>query len=188
MTETDAMRKDIQGLSEDPFFKKPVCTHTTKPKKQKTKQLRLDSQTRVNPRRTHGLGIWGNPRVVMGVRVDKKLKLAFTEVAKARFGSTCNPIESFMSTIVGVYSNELLAGVNPSATISIGEIKIERNLRERRKLEVDVEPVNEALHCGFTGCEEEAIALGLYKGVQYRLCFKHLQEAKNNRKVWTVLQ
>jgi len=165
-------------------------TPTTKPKRSsKTKQLRLDSQTRVNPHRTHGLGIWGNPRVVMGVRVDKKLKKAFTEVAKARFGSTCNPIESFMATIVGVYSNEFLAGVNPSATVSIGEIKIERNLRERRKLEVDVEPeVDSALKCGFTGCEEEAISLGVYKGTQYRLCFRHLAEAKANRKAWTVLQ
>jgi len=162
----------------------------TKPKRSsKTKQLRLDSMSRVNPHRTHGLGLWGNPRVVMGVRVDKKLKKAFTEVAKARFGSTCNPVESFMAAVVGVYSSELLAGVNPCPTVSIGEIKIERNLRERRKLEVDLEPeVDSGLHCGFVGCEEEAIALGLYKGVQYRLCFKHLGEAKNNRKVWTVLQ
>jgi hypothetical protein len=124
----------------------------------------------------------------MGVRVDKKLKKAFTEVSKARFGSTCNPIESFMASVVGIYSSELLAGVNPSPTISIGEIKIERNLRERRKLEVDVEPVNETLRCGFTGCDEEAVGLGVYKGVQYRLCFRHVAEAKNNRKVWTVLQ
>ena len=144
--------------------------------------------TGVNPVHTHGLGIWGNPRVVMSVRVDKKLKFAFKDASKALFGSTCNPIESWMAGIVGIHQNQKMSGVNPSTTVSIGEIKIERNLRERRKLEVDVEPVNEALRCGFLGCEEEAIGLGLYKGTQYRLCFRHLAEAKANRKAWTVLQ
>jgi len=160
----------------------------TKPTKPKIKQLRLDSMTGVNPKHTHGLGIWGNERVVMGVRVDKGLRKEFKQVAKAKFGSTCNPIESFMAGVVGAYRHDLELGVNPCNTVSIGEIKIERNLRERRKLEVDVEPVNEALRCGFTGCEEEAKGLGVYKGVQYRLCFRHLAEAKANRKAWTVLQ
>lgn len=123
----------------------------------------------------------------MSVRVDKGLRKRFKEVAKAKFGSTCNPIESFMAGVVGAYNRDLEAGVNPCNTVNIGEIKIERNLRERRRLEVDVEPVNEALRCGFAGCEEEAIGLGMYKGTQYRLCFRHLAEAKNNRKVWTVL-
>jgi len=190
MTETDTMRKDIQALSEEPYFKKPVCPRTTKPKRSsKTKQLRLDSNTGVNPKHTHGLGIWGNERVVMSIRVDKGLKKEFKPASKALFGSTCNPIESWMAGIVGVFKNQKMSGVNPSTTVSIGEIKIERNLRERRRLEVDVEPeVNSALKCGFTGCEEEAISLGVYKGTQYRLCFRHLAEAKNNRKVWTVLQ
>lgn len=160
---------------------------TPKPKLPKTKQLRIDCMTGVNPKHTHGLGIWGNERVVMSIRVDKGLKKEFKPASKALFGSTCNPIESWMAGIVGIFKNQKMSGVNPSTTVSIGEIKIERNLRERRKLEVDVEPVNEALHCGFTGCEEEAIGLGMYKGTQYRLCFRHLAEAKNNRKVWTVL-
>jgi hypothetical protein len=70
----------------------------------------------------------------MGIRVDKLLKKRFTEVAKLKFGSTCNPIESFMAGVVGAYNRDLELGVNPSATVNIGEIYIERNLRERRKL------------------------------------------------------
>jgi hypothetical protein len=109
--------------------------------KKKTKQLYLDSLTRVNPSHKHGLGLWGNPRVVMGIRVDKGLKKAFTNVAKAKFGSTCNPIESFMAGVVGSYYRDLEAGVNPSNTVNIGEIRIERNLRERRKMTVVTETV-----------------------------------------------
>jgi hypothetical protein len=74
---------------------------------------------------------------VFGVRVDEKLALAFNRVAKAKFGSTCNPIESFMAAVVGVETNPTLVGVNPG--ITIGEIKIERNLRERRKVTRTVE-------------------------------------------------
>jgi hypothetical protein len=112
-----------------------VILKTSKPKtKQKTKQLRLDSMTGVNPKHSHGFGIWGNERVVMSIRVDKKLKLAFKEASKALFGSTCNPLESWMAGVVGIYYNQKMSGVNPSITVDIGEIKIERNLRERRKL------------------------------------------------------
>jgi hypothetical protein len=95
--------------------------------------------TGVNPVHTHGLGIWGNLRVVMGVRVDKLLKKRFTEVAKAKFGSTCCPIESFMAGVVGAYNSDLESGVNPSNTVEIGQIIIQRNIRERRKLVVEKE-------------------------------------------------
>jgi len=154
-------------------------------KKQKIKQLRLDSNTGVNPVHTHGLGIWGNPRVVMSVRVDSKLKMRFKMASKALFGSTCNPIESWMAGIVGIHQNQKMSGVNPSTTISIGEIKIERNLRERRKLVVD--PVFAdvpVLHCGFANCENVAVGTGFYKDTQFRLCSKHLAEAKINGRNW----
>jgi hypothetical protein len=88
-----------------------------------------DSITGVNPKRSHGFGLWGNERVVIGVRVDKELYLRFKSVSKRVFGSVCNPIESFMAAVVGLAEN----GVNPSNTIRIGKIVIERNLRERRK-------------------------------------------------------
>ena len=153
-------------------------------KQPKNKQLRLDSMSRVNPRRTHGFGVWGNPRVVMSIRVDKGLKKAFKEVAKAKFGSTCNPIESFMAGVVGAYYSDIEAGVNPCSTINIGEIKIERNLRERRKMDSEPYADSVVLHCDFAGCEEKAVGLGLYKGAQFRLCRVHLEAARLNRKVW----
>jgi hypothetical protein len=103
-------------------------------RKPRVTQLHIDSLTRVNPVRTHGLGLWGNRRVVFGVRVDEELKKRFNLVAERVFGSTCNPVESFMAAVVGCYQNPTLDGVNPS--ITIGEIRIERNLRERRKLVV----------------------------------------------------
>jgi len=88
-----------------------------------------DSITGVNPKRTHGFGLWGNERVVVGIRVDKELYLRFKSVSKRVFGSVCNPIESFMAAVVGLAEN----GVNPSNTVRIGRVVIERNLRERRK-------------------------------------------------------
>lgn len=116
----------------------------TPQRKPKLVQQHIDSITRVNPERTHGLGLWGNKRVVFGVRVDERLALAFVRVAKAKFGSTCNPIESFMASVVGCYQNPTLDGVNPS--ITIGEIKIERNLRERRKVEVVTRETTESVY------------------------------------------
>jgi hypothetical protein len=160
---------------------------TTPQATQESKDLEQEqgSCTGVNPCRTHGFGIWGNPRVVMGVRVDKELKKRFTDVSKRVFGSTCNPIESFMAAIVGVYSNDNLVRVNPSNTVNIEKIVIERNLRERRKLEVEG---SEGL-CGVAGCREDAVGRGVWlaKGVEYDLCRVHFLEAKCNPKLWRVL-
>jgi hypothetical protein len=140
--------------------------------------LGLAEKTKV---RTHGLGCWGNPRVVMGVRVDSELKKQFTAVSKRIFGSTCNPIESFMATIVASAQN----GVNFGTTVEIGKIVIERNLRERRKLEVERA---DGL-CEFAGCCEVAIgrAVWLSNKREYTLCKLHLRQASADRKNWRVL-
>lgn len=114
------------------------CVRETLPTDSHSRQLKLSScNTGVDPVHSHGLGVWGNPRVVFSVRVDKKLKKRFTLVSKRVFGSTCNPVESFMASIVGSYDLNQNSGVYPS--ITIGEIKIERNLRERRKLDTQFE-------------------------------------------------
>jgi len=116
---------------------------------------------------------------VLGVRVDKELKKQFIRVSKAKFGSCCNPIESFMAAVVGC-SN---VGVSPS--ITIGDIRIERNLRERRKLETEtydgVAERTVSVTCGFNDCTEKAIAEGFYKGEKYLLCSLHLSEIRENR-------
>lgn len=165
-------------------------------KRQKSRQLSLDSITGVNPVRTHGLGRWGNPRVVFGVRVDKKLALAFTKVAKAKFGSTCIAIEAFMASVVGCSEQLETSGVNPSITIDIGEIKIERNLRERRKLtktvtiEEETETTETLTKCGFKDCKRTPVGKGVYlptkEPTEIPLCAVHLEAALENRGAWKV--
>ena len=112
----------------------------------------------------------------MSIRVDKGLKKQFTLASKALFGSTCNPIESYMATIVGFYNNQTNLWVNPSHTktpvVNIGEIRIERNLRERRKLVVDAVPVD---NCMIGSCGRVAVDTGLYEGKEYRLCGFHVE-------------
>jgi hypothetical protein len=69
--------------------------------------------------------------------------------------------------------------VNFGQTVVIDRLSIERNLRPRRNLPVDV--------CGFRGCEEPAIASGIWQNTKpFRLCEKHLQKAKADSKNWRV--
>jgi hypothetical protein len=135
--------------------------------KPKLVQQHIDSMSRVYPERKHGLGAWGNPRVPMTIRVDSGLKSAFKSVAKAQFGSTCNPLECVMAAIVGVCQNPKLDGVYPS--ITIGEIKIERNLRERRKVTrtVETETVYERMDKNLASVKKAAIECAPKIAVDY---------------------
>jgi hypothetical protein len=135
----------------------------------------------------------------MSVRVDKGLKSAFKVASRALFGSTCNPIESWMAGVVGVHQNQLVNGVNPCTTIDIGEIRIERNLRERRKythtVEQDGVPVSGPVvsetvvadGCEVVGCVNKAIGRGQYrargqeKPVEFRFCVSCFEEYKGKR-------
>jgi hypothetical protein len=162
-------------------------------RRHKQKQLRIDSMTGVNPKRVYGIGLWGNRRTVWSCRCDEKLAKAFNRVAIAKFGSICNPVECFMATVVGVYNAEQILGVNPSLTIDIGEIKIERNLRERRKMtktatvETETE-TEETPVCGYVKCNKHAVARGLFRGKrEYLLCEDHFAEAKVDRSNWSGL-
>jgi len=165
-----------------------------KRKRAKLQQLRIDSMTGVNPKHTHGFGLWGNERVVMSIRVDKKLKKAFSEASKALFGSTCNPIECYMATIVGLHQNNKMNGVYPRITVDIGTIQIQRNLRERRKLsktvvktETETETIETIIKCGFKDCNNEAVGKGVFKsGKERLLCEKHLKIARDSLD-WEVL-
>jgi hypothetical protein len=157
----------------------PRNRRTRKKRKQKPKQLRIDnSKLGVYPKHTHGFSIWGNERVPMTIRVDKELKKQFKTAAKSLFGSTCNPLECVMAAFVGTYKNQLLKGVYPTFTVDIGEIKIERNLRERRKIvgETETETKQDAVRCGFKGCRDKAASKGCYipKNRVVPLCAKHL--------------
>jgi len=137
---------------------------------------KLDSITGVNPTRSHGVGLWGNKRVVIGIRVDEGLYNAFKPVAKRVFGSVCSPFETFMATVLA--SNEL--GVNFGNTVEIGTVIIERNLRERRKLLVKrTKPtVTPKLGCDFCG---KVPVVGSYRhtsGIQKRACGYHAEILK----------
>ena len=154
--------------------------------------------TGVNPIHTHGLGIWGNERIVAGFRVDKKLYKEFKPAAVDLFGSTCNPLGAFMAGVVGVYKKQRINGVNPQPTISIGEIKIERNLRERRKppkmvtVEEETETpteklidVTKCIYCKATASDK---AKFLPTETVYGLCSQHLVDvAFANRDKWKHL-
>lgn len=130
-----------------------------------------DSMTREYPKRIHSLGIWNNPREPFTVRVDKGLAKAFVLASKAYFGSTCNPIESYMAAIVGLSQS---GWVNPSNTVNIGEIKIERNLRERRKITKTIE-IEKAILCEIGTCGKDAVAKLLYvpENKIFNVCADH---------------
>jgi len=164
----------------------------------KTKQLRIDTTVSSGYTRlhTHGLGIWKNPRVPMTVRVDGKLKTAFVEASKAFSGSTCSAIEYIMAAYVGVAKTQQINGVYPTLTmnpITIGEIKIERNLRERRKLPAAPSLATTVVKCQIKEqgkpCGGEAV--GKAEWLQDKrvldVCGEHLAECVSKPKEWRVL-
>jgi len=135
-----------------------------------------DSATEVNPPRNHGVGLWQGRRKVVGIRVDEKLYSAFKPVAQRVFGSVCRPIEAFMASVIAIAES----GVNFGETVRIENLHIERNLRSRRKLAIDI--------CGFRGCKEEAVAIGVWRDMkELRLCEKHLLEAKGKPSEWEIV-
>jgi len=166
---------------------------TDEPKDGKKPEPKPDSITGVNPTRTHGLGIWGNPRVVFGVRVDSELKKSFISVSKRVFGSTCVAVESYMATIVGCIEEAEKLRVNPSKTVNIeiGEIKIERNLRERRKLVAEeinsVAAVAPERKCDFCG---KVPVVGVFRhvcsGMEKHACGYHASILKTHEK-WEII-
>lgn len=112
-----------------------VCAKRGRPPK--PKQLRIDQSciTGVHPKHTHGIGLWNNPRKPISIQLDEKLYKAFKKVAIAKFGSVCHPIEVTMAAIIGAYKQEQITGAYPTNTsIEFGQIIINRNTQERRKL------------------------------------------------------
>ena len=97
------------------------------------------------------------------VRVDEKLLAEAKPILKAKFGSTCRAIEVYLSALVATEKGCRINGVNPSSTIEIGKLVIERNLRSRRKLVIEEEVVEtvKVRGCGF--CHEAATGVLLYK-------------------------
>ena len=162
-------------------------------RKRKNKQTEFDSTGTVYRPESHGLGIWGNPRVPMTIRVDEKLKKEGKRVLIDYFGSTCRGIESYLAGLVATYNSEQKHSVYRKPTVNIGKLIIERNLRSRRKLEEEVE-VNEkvtvTVTCGHVDCHGEAIGSGVWKGkIELPLCADHYNEAeKSYGNSWSELK
>jgi len=165
-----------------------VTSNTGPPPKRENNKKRapskLHSITGVNPVRSHGIGLWGNRRVVVGIRVDEGLYNAFKPVAKRVFGSVCNPLEAFMAAVLATAQS----GVNFGNTVEVGTIVIERNLRERRRLVVEkAKPITASeVKCDLCGKVPAVGAFRHVSGIQKHACGYHAQMLKNHTKWETV--
>lgn len=132
-----------------------MSEHNLKTKTTPPKQTQFNySITGVNPVRTHGFGVFNGKRKVWSVRVDETLLKQAKPVLKAKFGSECRGVETWLAGLVATTKGEQLAGVYPSNTVEIGKLVIERNIRSRRKLVVEEEVTErtiEILQCDFCG-------------------------------------
>lgn len=115
-------------------------------------------------------------RKTFGFKCDTGLAEAFKPVAKRYFGSICRPLECFMIAVLALQKEQ----VNFGETITIENLNVERNLRPRRRLVVDV--------CGFRGCNEPAVAVGVWREKQkLPLCEGHLLEAEGKPGEWEIV-
>ena len=130
-------------------------------------------------------------REPISIRIDTGLYSAFKPLSKRVYGSTCHAIEVYM---IGFVETIQRGGVHFSNTvqpIKIDKIIIERNIRERRKLEVETEVTERMfVHCGIRDCKNEAIAKGIWKkkNQEYLLCQKHLDAARSTPKLWSLIR
>lgn len=156
-----------------------MASSTNKPSdSDKTKQSN-DSSTKVHFSEKGAYKYFKGKREPISIRINRGLYSRFKPVAQRVFGSVCRAVEIYMVTIIETAET----GVHFSNTeqpINIERIVIERNLRPRRKLAVDV--------CGFSGCDEPVVAVGVWRGKkEVRLCEKHLLEAKGKPSEWEIV-
>lgn len=122
-----------------------------KPQQNQSKQTQFNSSmTGVNPRRTHGFGVYKGRRVVWSVRVDETLLKQAKPLLRGKFGSDCRGVELWLAGLVATQKGSELTGVSPSNTVEIGTLVIERNIRTRRKIVVE-EKMEVKVSCGFCG-------------------------------------
>lgn len=138
--------------------------------------------------RTHGFGVYKGRRVPWAVRVDETLLNKAKPVLTAKFGSYCRSVEAWLAGLVATYKGDWTVGVNPSNTVEIGRLVIERNLRARRKMVVE-EEVTVTVTCGHVDCNGEAVGSGVWRGKQpLPLCADHYHEAESTYgDVWSEL-
>lgn len=153
-------------------------------------KIEEDSITKASFHEAHVNKCLTGVRKPVCVRIDSGLYLAFKPVAKGIYGSVCNAIETYMAALILTANNPASICNTKGASINIENIVIERNLRERRKLELKDDTIgNKNTICTVEGCKAEATgtAIWLDREEQHNLCKAHLAEAKNNPKLWRVL-
>ena len=150
-----------------------------------------DSKTKVHFSESAVYKYLSGRRKPISIRIDTGLYSAFKPLSKRIYGSTCKAVEIYMITLIEAAEN----GVHFSDTdkpIHIEKIVIERNLRERRKLEIkdNAEPSEVRISCGFRDCRNEAVgkAIWLENKTEFEVCAFHLAEACSNSKLWKVIQ
>lgn len=129
-------------------------------------------ETGVNPVRGHGVGCWGNRRVVWSVRIDEKLAKAAKPVLQHVFGSTCRGVEAWLAGLLATYQQRGLNGVYPNTTVRIENLNVQRNIRTRRRLVVD-EVVEVRVSCGFCGRDAVWLFRNVESGKEQYACGFH---------------
>ena len=149
-----------------------------------------DSKTKVHFSESAAYKYISGKRDPISIRIDKGLYSAFKPLSKRVCGSTCKAVEVYMISFIEAVEK----GVHFSDTakpIQIEKIVIERNLRERRNLELeeDVETGESRIKCGFADCDKEASGKGFYKrnGKEFPLCKNHLKLVINSPLDWRIL-
>lgn len=147
------------------------------------KQTNFDSNGAVYRPSRHGVGLWGNPRVPMTVRVDAKLKQRAKQYLIRKFGSTCRGIEAIFAALLKADDIQQQTTVyrQPTTSINFEKVVIERNIRSRRKMVVEEErEVTEIItkvQCFKKYCNRDAmgIAKWIKSGKTVPVCDVHLK-------------
>ena len=105
------------------------------------------------------------------------------------FGSDCRAVEVWLSALVATEKSTGIVGASPRLTgsplVEIGTLKVERNIRTRRKMVVE-EEVTETVTQVCWRCKEKAIGSLTWKptGTVYAVCVTHQRELPKRCREW----
>jgi hypothetical protein len=128
-------------------------------------------------------------RKPISIRIDTGLYSAFKPLSKRVYGSTCKAVEVYMVGFIETIEKGVYISNTPQP-IKIEKIVIERNFKERRRLEIERELDEKViLSCGVVNCRNEAVAKAVWlsRNEEYWLCSEHLRTAKLNPRLWKLI-
>ena len=135
-----------------------------------------DSTTKVYFSKNAAARYFSNRRVVCSFRCDEGLWNEAKPVLKRTYGSICRGIEIYLTNFIEATQH----GVYFSSTekpLHIERVVIERNLRPRRKLEVDREAVEGV--CFNCGSGSDLVFARFVSGVEHTVCRSCLQNVRH---------